>query len=75
MSFPNLPVCQSNNCVSTDYLSNTSKATVAPTLEVAREVIAKSRNAENPPNLLPLMTSIPAELLTPTLAYLRIAAK
>ncbi|PCH02820.1 ADC synthase [Penicillium occitanis (nom. inval.)] len=50
-------------------------ATVAPTIEVARDVIAKSRNTENPPNLLPLMTTIPAELLTPTLAYLRIAAK
>lgn len=56
-------------------LTKSSKATIAPSLEVAREVIAKSRNSQHPPNLLPLMTSIPAELLTPTLAYLRIAAK
>lgn len=52
-----------------------SQATVVPSLETAREVIAKSRNSQFPPNLLPLTASIPADLLTPTVAYLKIAAK
>lgn len=46
-----------------------------PSLETAREVISKSRNSEFPPNLLPVTASIPADLLTPTLAYLKIAEK
>lgn len=44
-----------------------------PSLETAREVISKSRNSQFPPNLLPITASIPADLLTPTLAYLKIA--
>ncbi|KAJ5662437.1 uncharacterized protein N7477_010053 [Penicillium maclennaniae] len=46
-----------------------------PSLETAREVISKSRNAQFAPNLLPVTASIPADLLTPTLAYLKIAEK
>lgn len=46
-----------------------------PSLEVAREVISKSRNSQFAPNLLPVTASIPADLLTPTLAYLKIAEK
>ncbi|GKZ21056.1 anthranilate synthase component 1 [Aspergillus brasiliensis] len=49
--------------------------TVVPSLETASEVIAQSKNAKFPPNLLPLTTSISADLLTPTLAYLKIAEK
>lgn len=49
--------------------------TVTPSLETAREVIAKSAGSKYPPNLLPLTASIPADLLTPTVAYLKIAAK
>ncbi|KAJ5303499.1 hypothetical protein N7476_010298 [Penicillium atrosanguineum] len=44
-----------------------------PSLETAREVISKSRNSQFAPNLLPVTASIPADLLTPTLAYLKIA--
>jgi anthranilate synthase component 1 len=51
------------------------QATVLPSLETAREVIAKSKDSQFPPNLLPLTASIPADLLTPTVAYLKIAAK
>lgn len=46
-----------------------------PSLEAAREVILQSRNSQFPPNLLPVTASIPAELLTPTLAYLKLAEK
>ncbi|KAF7713668.1 Anthranilate synthase component 1 [Penicillium ucsense] len=44
-----------------------------PSLETAREVISKSRNSAFPPNLLPITASIAADLLTPTLAYLKLA--
>ncbi|CAL5874379.1 uncharacterized protein PFLUO_LOCUS8675 [Penicillium psychrofluorescens] len=44
-----------------------------PSLETAREVISQSRNSQFPPNLLPVTASIPADLLTPTLAYLKLA--
>ncbi|KUL88069.1 hypothetical protein ZTR_04134 [Talaromyces verruculosus] len=50
-------------------------ANVEPSLDVAREVVAKSQNSQYPPNVLPLTASIPADLLTPTVAYLKIAAK
>lgn len=46
-----------------------------PSLDVAQEVFAKSQNSQYPPNVLPLTASIPADLLTPTVAYLKIAAK
>ena len=46
-----------------------------PSLETARDVISKSRNSAFPPNLLPVTASIAADLLTPTLAYLKIAEK
>ncbi|KAL4892608.1 ADC synthase [Aspergillus ambiguus] len=49
--------------------------TIVPSLETAHDVVAQSRNASYPPNLLPLTASIPADLLTPTLAYLKIAEK
>ncbi|EAW06886.1 anthranilate synthase TRP2 [Aspergillus clavatus NRRL 1] len=52
-----------------------TQTTIVPSLETAREVINNSRNAQYPPNLLPLTASIPADLLTPTLAYLKIAEK
>ena len=52
-----------------------SQIATIPSLETAREVISKSRNSEYPPNLLPVTASIAADLLTPTLAYLKIAEK
>lgn len=48
---------------------------IVPTLETAADVIARTRNTAFPPNLLPLTASIPADLLTPTLAYLKISEK
>lgn len=46
-----------------------------PSLDVAQEVVAKSQNSQYPPNVLPLTASVPADLLTPTAAYLKIASK
>lgn len=46
-----------------------------PSLEAAKDVINNYKNSSYPPNLLPITASIPADLLTPTLAYLKIAAK
>ncbi|BCR83091.1 anthranilate synthase TRP2 [Aspergillus chevalieri] len=48
---------------------------IVPTLETAADVITSTRNTTFPPNLLPLTASIPADLLTPTLAYLKISEK
>ncbi|KAJ5225739.1 hypothetical protein N7468_006964 [Penicillium chermesinum] len=48
-------------------------AVTVPSLETAREVISKSRNTQFAPNLLPVTASIPADLLTPTLAYLKLS--
>ncbi|KAJ5631015.1 uncharacterized protein N7484_011115 [Penicillium longicatenatum] len=47
--------------------------TPVPSFETAREVISQSRNSKFAPNLLPVTASIPADLLTPTLAYLKLA--
>ncbi|KAF9888343.1 hypothetical protein FE257_008776 [Aspergillus nanangensis] len=49
--------------------------TIVPSLETASDVINQSKGSSYPPNLLPLTASIPADLLTPTLAYLKIAEK
>lgn len=44
-------------------------------LETIRDVLTQSKGAPHAPNIVPLTASIPADLLTPTLAYLKIAAK
>ncbi|CAG8401555.1 unnamed protein product [Penicillium salamii] len=54
-------------------LTPIDQTTCTPSLATAQEVISKSRNSEFPPNLLPVTASISGDLLTPTLAYLKIA--
>ncbi|KAK2739723.1 anthranilate synthase component 1 [Onygenales sp. PD_40] len=51
------------------------QAIVQPTLEVVRDVLSQSKGSPHPPNLVPMTASVPADLLTPTVAYLKIAAK
>jgi anthranilate synthase component 1 len=46
-----------------------------PSLERVRDVVAQSKNSPHPPNLVPITASIPADLLTPTVAYLKLAKK
>ncbi len=44
-------------------------------MENVEEILSKSRSSSHPPNLVPLCATIPADLLTPTLAYLKISAE
>ena len=46
---------------------------VKPNLEAIVELLSHSSASKYPPNLVPLCAQIPADLLTPTLAYLRIS--
>ena len=48
---------------------------VKPTLAAVEELLSKSIPSKHPPNLIPIYTQIQADLLTPTLAYLRISKK
>jgi len=52
----------------------TLPVSVQPTLEGAEQVLAKASKSPHPPNLVPLCATISADLLTPTLAYLKISA-
>ncbi|EGD93477.1 anthranilate synthase component I [Trichophyton tonsurans CBS 112818] len=45
-----------------------------PSLDAVKDVLAQSRGSPNPPNMVPVTASIPADLLTPTVAYLKISA-
>ncbi|KAF1917190.1 anthranilate synthase-like protein component I [Ampelomyces quisqualis] len=51
------------------------KIAVQPSLDTIREVLAAAANSPNPPNLVPVFSSIPAEFLTPSSIYLKVSAK
>lgn len=63
------------HCDRLTWIPRMTQVANVPSLETAREVISQSRNSQFPPNLLPVTASIPADLLTPTLAYLKLAEK
>ena len=46
---------------------------INPNLESVQKILDASKSSSHPPNLVPLYTQIPADLLTPTLAYLKIS--
>jgi anthranilate synthase component 1 len=48
---------------------------VQPSLDTIREVLAAAVTSPNPPNLVPVFSSIPAEFLTPSSIYLKVSAK
>ncbi|PZC96782.1 TrpE, Anthranilate para-aminobenzoate synthase component I [Pyrenophora tritici-repentis] len=48
---------------------------VQPSLDTIRGVLAAVANSPNPPNLVPIFSSISAEFLTPSSIYLKISAK
>jgi anthranilate synthase component I len=57
-----------------DALVDSNQVVISPTIEQVESVLTRSKSSKFPPNLVPLSASIPADLLTPTLAYLRISA-
>lgn len=52
-----------------------SQLGIQPSLETVREVLAAAIKSPNPPNLVPIFSSISAEFLTPSSIYLKISAK
>ncbi|KAI9844575.1 MAG: anthranilate synthase component 1 [Sclerophora amabilis] len=48
---------------------------IQPTFETVTELLSTITKDANAPNLVPLCASIPADLLTPSLAYLKLSAK
>lgn len=56
-------------------MADVTQRALQPTLKDVKDVLSKSKSASYAPNLVPLCASVPADLLTPTLAYLRISAR
>ncbi|KAF2107365.1 anthranilate synthase-like protein component I [Lophiotrema nucula] len=52
-----------------------SQLGVQPSLDTVREVLASAINSPQPPNLVPIFSSISAEFLTPSSIYLKVSAK
>ncbi|OCK85705.1 anthranilate synthase-like protein component I [Lepidopterella palustris CBS 459.81] len=52
-----------------------SQLGVQPSLKTVREVLASATNSPNPPNLVPIFSSISAEFLTPSSIYLKLSSK
>ena len=48
---------------------------IQPSLETVQQVLSTSKGSPKAPNLVPLCASIPADLLTPSLAYLKVSAQ
>ncbi|KAI9675095.1 MAG: hypothetical protein M1817_001503 [Caeruleum heppii] len=48
---------------------------VQPSIEVIEDTLATLCNAPRSPNLVPLCATIPADFLTPTLAYLKVSSR
>ncbi|KUJ24445.1 ADC synthase [Mollisia scopiformis] len=46
-----------------------------PSLQIIQEIYHLSRNASKPPNLVPVCSTIPGELLTPSTVFLKLSAK
>ena len=48
---------------------------VQPSLETVKPLLSRFAETPDPPNLVPLCTSVPADILTPSLAYLKVSAR
>ncbi|KAI9741157.1 MAG: hypothetical protein M1834_002870 [Cirrosporium novae-zelandiae] len=48
---------------------------IQPAFEAVEEIVHLSSKISKPPNLVPLCASIPADLLTPSAAYLKVSTK
>ncbi len=51
------------------------QASIQPTLEDARKLLSNFADSPDGPNLVPMCATIPGDLLTPSLAYLKVSAK
>ena len=58
-----------------DTILTSMQVNIQPSLETVQGVLANSKDSSKAPNLVPLCATIPADLLTPSLAYLKISAK
>jgi anthranilate synthase component I len=56
-------------------LTDLVQVAIEPTLDRVEDVLSHFRSSTQAPNLVPLCASIPADLLTPTLAYLKVSAR
>ena len=54
-------------------MAYTVQAQIQPSLEEVTSILSKSRSSQYPPNLVPLCAQIPADLFTPTQAYLKVS--
>lgn len=54
-------------------IAHSGQTEIKPSLEVIQKVIHTSSSSPHPPNLVPLCAQIPADLFTPTLAYLKLS--
>jgi anthranilate synthase component 1 len=52
-----------------------SQVTVQPSLDAIRSTLSSAISEPNPPNLVPICTSLSSEFLTPSSIYLKVAAK
>ncbi|KAL9105471.1 MAG: hypothetical protein Q9227_009351 [Pyrenula ochraceoflavens] len=46
---------------------------VQPSINVVEQILSQCRNSKTPPNLVPVFASLPADFITPTLAYLKVS--
>jgi anthranilate synthase component 1 len=53
--------------------SNLLQGEISPSFEVAQDIVSKSQSSAHPPNLIPICAKIPADVLTPTSAYLKLS--
>ncbi|KAI9832343.1 MAG: hypothetical protein M1826_002029 [Phylliscum demangeonii] len=56
-------------------VEGSGEVTPAPSLETVKAALPRYAQCADPPNLMPLYTTIPADLLTPSLAYLKLSAR
>ena len=54
-------------------MAHSSQARIQPSLEEVSSILSKSKSSRYPPNLVPLCAQIPADLFTPTQAYLKVS--
>ncbi|KAF2100106.1 anthranilate synthase component [Rhizodiscina lignyota] len=52
-----------------------SRLDILPSLDAVQKAVSSSSNSPNPPNLIPLVAPISADILTPTSIYLKLTAK